>query len=235
MNDTVMEHLIHLNTLITKKEKEYTKIIQNSFDKAEEIKKDDINIKINLIAIIYKKGDDYVFKFKIIKNNNNIDIKNFINEDSIYVYNNNYKINCKKFNQKFTDEMIYNNYLNDINKTNNLKILYTLSYIFNDIVYNISLNIPIIIILTNLNKLIMIDYIYNSNPDSTYNNIIDLTLLSIISKQLYTTITKYLKYNFEIELEDLLSNNINDQFNKDFDFIVENYRTSNNINEIINN
>jgi hypothetical protein len=188
------------------KEKKYTKIIQKTFDKNEETKEDETTININLIAIIYKKVDNnYNFEFIIIKNNNEIIFEKFKNDTSIYVYHERNKIisNCNNFNKKFTNKDACNNFLNTI-KEKSKNILYTLSYNFNDITYNIQLSIPIIIILTDTKKLIMINYskVHPADTDSdtnTYTNI-DLTLLSIISTQLFTTITKYLKDNFETEL-----------------------------------
>jgi len=232
MDDNKIKDIL-LDLTTRKRTEKYTKIIQKSFDETEEKKDEEINIKIDLIAIIYKNINKYEFKFRIIKYNNQINIEKFINKDSIYVYYKD-KINCKKFNEKFTQDNNISKYLNNIKKENKKK-LYILSYIFNDKkTFNILLHIPIIIILTNSNKLIMIDYIDSSTQDSSDNNIIDLTILSIISKQLSTTIGKYLKNNFENELSDILDNYDNDLFNIIFDNINEKYRTSNNINEIIN-
>jgi hypothetical protein len=248
LHDTLRE----LNTRITKydssnKEKEYTKIIQKKFDgneAPEAPERIEQIIKINLIAIIYKRNDNYELKFKIIKYNNEIDIAKFINEKSIYVYNRISTIidkkNCINFNKVFPDNLNYNNFLRNINKQTNQNILYTLSYIFENITYNIQLSIPIIIILTGNDKLIMIDYSKSNIPIGTFtdtdtNKNIDLTLLSIISTQLFTTITKYLKDNFENELDELLGN-YNDEriFNIGVDPIGKKYRTTNNIDSIIN-
>lgn len=243
LRDTLRE----LNTEI---KKEYTKIIQKKFDgneAPEAPERIEQIIKINLIAIIYKQNDNYELKFKIIKYNNQIDIAKFINEKSIYVYHRIRTIIDKKicinFNKVFPGNENYNNFLRNIKQTNQ-NILYTLSYIFDNITYNIQLSIPIIIILTGKDKLIMIDYSESTNRDSTFTNTdtntdtnknIDLTLLSIISKQLFTTITKYLKDNFENELNELL-NNYNDEriFNIDVESPGEKYRTTNNIDSIIN-
>ena len=243
LRDTLRE----LNTGI---KKEYTKIIQKKFDgneAPEEPKGNGQFIKINLIAIIYIQNTNYELKFKIIKYNNEIDIAKFINEKSIYVYHRISTIidkkKCINFNKVFPDNENYNIFLRNINKQTNQNILYTLSYIFENITYNIQLNIPIIIILTGNDKLIMIDYSEGTNRDSTFTNTdtdtnknIDLTLLSIISKQLFTTITKYLKDNFEYELNELLDNYTTEGsiFNKDLNTINEKYRTTNNIDSIIN-
>lgn len=248
-DDTVLDTLKNLNTGIKNisndtRKKEYTKIIQKKFDgneAPEAPERIEQIIKINLIAIIYKRNDNYELKFKIIKYNNEIDIAKFINEKSIYVYNRISTIidkkNCINFNKVFPDNLNYNNFLLNIKQTKQ-NILYTLSYIFDNITYNIQLNIPIIIILTGNDKLIMIDYSKSNIPISTFtdtNTDIDLTLLSIISKQLFTTITKYLKDNFENELDELLGN-YNDEriFNIGVDPIGEKYRTTNNIYSIIN-
>ena len=225
------------------KEKKYTKKIQKKFDENEERKENEnekIIININLIAIIYKKNDDnYNFEFIIIKNNNEINIEKFNNYKSIYVYHDRSKIisKCNNFNKKFTNnDDVNNNFLNIIKKKSK-NILYTLSYIFNDITYNIRLSIPIIIIITNVDRLIMIDYsndTLNDEPNDAPNDI-DLILLSIISKQLFRTITKYLKDNFETELDILCDKYYN---NNIFNIIeVSNndkqYRKSNNIDSII--
>lgn len=248
-DNTLRDALRYLNTLIRKddssnRKKEYTKIIQKKFDgnKAPEVPKENEQfIKINLIAIIYIQNNNYELKFKIIKYNNEIDIAKFINEKSIYVYHRIRTIidkkNCINFNKVFPDNANYNNFLRNIKQTNQ-NILYTLSYIFDNITYNIQLSIPIIIILTGNDKLIMIDYSKSTIPIGTFtdtNTNIDLTLLSIISKQLFTTITKYLKDNFENELDELLGN-YNDEriFNIGVDPISEKYRTTNNIDSIIN-
>jgi hypothetical protein len=239
LRDTLRE----LNTEI---KKEYTKIIQKKFDgneAPEAPERIEQIIKINLIAIIYKQNDNYELKFKIIKYNNQIDIAKFINEKSIYVYHRIRTIIDKKicinFNKVFPGNENYNNFLRNIKQTNQ-NILYTLSYIFNNITYNIQLSIPIIIILTGNDKLIMIDYSKSNIPIGTFtdtdtNKNIDLTLLSIISTQLFTTITKYLKDNFENELDELLGN-YNDEriFNIGVDPIGKKYRTTNNIDSIIN-
>ena len=240
LHDTLRE----LNTGI---KKEYTKIIQKKFDgneAPEEPKGNEQFIKINLIAIIYKRNDNYELTFKIIKYNNEIDIAKFINEKSIYVYHRIRtiiaKTNCINFNKVFPNNLKYNNFLHNIKQTKQ-NILYTLSYIFDNITYNIQLSIPIIIILTGKDKLIMIDYSKSTIPIGTFtdtdtNTNIDLTLLSIISKQLFTTITKYLKDNFEYELNELLDNYTTEGsiFNKDLNTINEKYRTKNNIDSIIN-
>jgi hypothetical protein len=170
-----------------------------------------------------------------------MDISNFINENSIYVYHristNIDKSKCNNFNQVFNDNAKYNLFLNNIKRTPR-NILYTLSYIFENITYNIVLSIPIIIILTDKNKLILIDYSEGSSiPINTDTNTdIDITLLLIISKQLFTTITKYLKDNFENELDELVNiysvdNIIN---NIDVNSNEKKYRKSNNIDLIIN-
>ena len=83
----------------------------------------------------------------------------------------------------------------------------------------------------------MIDYsndTLNDEPNDAPNDI-DLILLSIISKQLFRTITKYLKDNFETELDILCDKYYN---NNIFNIIeVYNnekiYRKSNNIDSII--
>lgn len=249
-DETVFDTLKNLNTGIINisndtRKKEYTKIIQKKIDgneAPEAPKGNEQFIKINLIAIIYKRNDNYELTFKIIKYNNEIDIAKFINEKSIYVYHRIRTIidkkNCINFNKVFPDNANYNNFLRNIKQTNQ-NILYTLSYIFDNITYNIQLNIPIIIILTGNDKLIMIDYSKSNIPISTFtdtNTNIDLTLLSIISKQLFTTITKYLKDNFENELDELLGNYNDDKrlFNIGVDPISEKYRTTNNIDSIIN-
>ena len=239
------DNLVNLNTNIKdrtnikdKKNINYTKIIQKTFYEKKETDNDQF-IKIKLIAIIYKNTDNYDFKFKIIKNNNKINIVNFINDASIYVYHrirtNIAKNNCINFNKVFPANENYNIFLRDI-KQNNQNILYTLSYIFENITYNIQLSIPIIIILTDNNKLIMIDYSKSNIPINTFTDTnIDLTLLSIISKQLFTTITKYLKDNFENELDELLRNYTDESiFNIGVKSIGEKYRTTNNIDSIIN-
>ena len=253
-DDTLFDTLQNLNTGIINisndtRKKEYTKIIQKKFhgnEAPEEPKRNEQFIKINLIAIIYIQNTNYELKFKIIKYNNEIDIAKFINEKSIYVYHRISTIidkkKCINFNKVFPDNENYNIFLRNINKQTNQNILYTLSYIFENITYNIQLNIPIIIILTGNDKLIMIDYSEGTNRDSTFTNTdtdtnknIDLTLLSIISKQLFTTITKYLKDNFEYELNELLNNYNNKSiFNIGVDPISEKYRTTNNIDSIIN-
>ena len=251
-DNTLRDTLINLNTGIKKDDsfnikKKYTKIIQKKFDgnKAPEVPKENEQfIKINLIAIIYKQNNNYELKFKIIKYNNKIDIAKFINEKkSIYVYHRISTIidknNCINFNEVIKDNEDYNIFLRIIKQTNK-NILYTLSYIFDNITYNIQLNIPIIIILTGKDKLIMIDYSKSTIPIGTFtdtNTNIDLTLLSIISKQLFTTITKYLKDNFENELNELLNNYNDDEriFNIDVESPGEKYRTKNNIDSIINN
>ena len=249
-DNTLRDTLINLNTGIKKDDsfnikKKYTKIIQKKFDGNKAPKENEQFIKINLIAIIYIQNNNYELKFKIIKYNNEIDIAKFINEKSIYVYHRIRTIidkkNCINFNKVFPDNANYNNFLRNIKQTNQ-NILYTLSYIFDNITYNIQLSIPIIIILNGNDKLIMIDYNESTYRDSTFTNTdtntnIDLTLLSIISKQLFTTITKYLKDNFENELDELLGNYNDDKiiFNKDFNPISEKYRTKNNIDSIINN
>jgi hypothetical protein len=249
LDQAELDALINLNKDIKensgdedKNKKKYTKIIQKKFDE-KKISEDNNEkiIKINLIAIIYKIGADYEFKFKIIKNNNDMDISNFINENSIYVYHristNIDKSKCNNFNQVFNDNAKYNLFLNNIKRTPR-NILYTLSYIFENITYNIVLSIPIIIILTDKNKLILIDYSEGSSiPINTDTNTdIDITLLLIISKQLFTTITKYLKDNFENELDELVNiysvdNIIN---NIDVNSNEKKYRKSNNIDLIIN-
>jgi hypothetical protein len=249
LDQAELDALINLNKDIKensgdedKNKKNYTKIIQKKFDE-KKISEDNNEkiIKINLIAIIYKIGDDYEFKFKIIKNNNDMGISNFINENSIYVYHristNIDKSKCNNFNQAFNDNAKYNLFLNNIKRTPQ-NILYTLSYIFENITYNIVLSIPIIIILTDKNKLILIDYSEGSSiPINTDTNTdIDITLLLIISKQLFTTITKYLKDNFENELDELV--NIYSEDNIINNIGVNNnekkYRKSNNIDLIIN-
>jgi hypothetical protein len=244
-----IENLENLNKRINEKDnnkKKYSKKIQKTFDENEERKENEnenekIIININLIAIIYKKNEgNYNFEFIIIKNNNEINIEKFNNDKSIYVYHDRSKIisNCNNFKTKFTNNDVYNIFLNIIKK-NSKNILYTLSYIFNDITYNIRLSIPIIIILTNVNRLIMIDYSNhtpNDKPNDTPNDI-DLILLSIISKQLFTTITKYLKDNFETELGRLYDtyHNNNNIFNIiDINNNQKIYRKSNNIDSIIN-
>lgn len=248
-DNTLRDALRYLNTLIRKddssnRKKEYTKIIQKKFDGNKAPEENEQFIKINLIAIIYIQNNNYELKFKIIKYNNEIDIAKFINEKSIYVYHRIRTIidkkNCINFNKVFPDNANYNNFLRNIKQTNQ-NILYTLSYIFENITYNIQLSIPIIIILTGNDKLIMIDYNESTNRDSTFtdtdtNTNIDLTLLSIISKQLFTTITKYLKDNFENELDELLGNYNDDKsiFNIGVDPIGKKYRTTNNIDSIIN-
>jgi hypothetical protein len=255
MSDTTkdqaeLDALINLNKDIKensgdedKNKQKYTKIIQKKFDESK-ISEDNNEkiIKINLIAIIYKIGDDYEFKFKIIKNNNEMDIGNFINENSIYVYHristnpDKSKSKCNNFNQVFNDNNKYNLFLNNIKRTPQ-NILYTLSYIFENITYNIVLSIPIIIILTDKNKLILINYSEESSIFTNTYTDIDITLLLIISKRLFTTITKYLKDNFENELDELviiynednIINNIGVNSND------KKYRKSNNIDSIINN
>ena len=253
-DNKLRDTLRDLNTGIKKdyssnRKKEYTKIIQKKFDgneAPEEPKRNEQFIKINLIAIIYIQNNNYELKFKIIKYNNEIDIAKFINEKkSIYVYHRISTIidknNCINFNKVFPDNENYNIFLRTIKQTKQ-NILYTLSYIFDNITYNIQLSIPIIIILNGNDKLIMIDYNESTYRDSTFtdtdtNTNIDLTLLSIISKQLFTTITKYLKDNFEYELNELLDNYTTEGsiFNKDLNTINEKYRTKNNIDSIINN
>ena len=250
-DNKLRDTLRDLNTGIKKdyssnRKKEYTKIIQKKFDgneAPEEPKRNEQFIKINLIAIIYIQNNNYELKFKIIKYNNEIDIAKFINEKkSIYVYHRISTIidknNCINFNKVFPDNENYNIFLRTIKQTKQ-NILYTLSYIFDNITYNIQLNIPIIIILTGNDKLIMIDYSKSTIPIGTFtdtNKNIDLTLLSIISKQLLTTITKYLKDNFENELDELLGNYNDDKriFNIGVDPIGKKYRTTNNIDSIIN-
>jgi hypothetical protein len=250
LDKTELEALINLNNDIKensgdedKNKQKYTKIIQKKFDESK-ISKDNNEkiIKINLIAIIYKRGADYEFKFKIIKNNNEMGISNFINENSIYVYHristNTYKSKCNNFNQIFNDNNKYNLFLNNIKRTPQ-NILYTLSYIFENITYNIVLSIPIIIILTDKNKLILINYSeensISTNTDT--NTDIDITLLLIISKRLLTTITKYLKDNFENELDELviIYNDDNIINNIGVNSNDKKYRKSNNIDSIINN
>ena len=247
-DNTLRDTLINLNTGIKKDDsfnikKKYTKIIQKKFDGNKAPKENEQFIKINLIAIIYIQNNNYELKFKIIKYNNEIDIAKFINEKkSIYVYHRISTIidknNCINFNKVFPDNENYNIFLRTIKQTKQ-NILYTLSYIFDNITYNIQLNIPIIIILTGNDKLIMIDYSKSTIPIGTFtdtNKNIDLTLLSIISKQLLTTITKYLKDNFENELDELLGNYNDDKriFNIGVDPIGKKYRTTNNIDSIIN-
>jgi hypothetical protein len=242
------EALINLNKDIKensgdedKNKQKYTKIIQKKFDESK-ISGDNNEkiIKINLIAIIYKIGDDYEFKFKIIKNNNDMGISNFINENSIYVYHristNTYKSKCNNFNQVFNDNNKYNLFLNNIKRTPQ-NILYTLSYIFENITYNIVLSIPIIIILTDKKKLILINYSEESSISTNTNTDIDITLLLIISKRLFTTITKYLKDNFENELEELVNIYSDDNIinSIDVNYNDKKYRKSNNIDSIINN
>jgi hypothetical protein len=254
MNDTTkdqaeLEALINLNKDIKensgdkdKNKKKYTKIIQKKFDESKIYEDNNEKIiKINLIPIIYKKGADYEFKFKIIKNNNEMDISNFINEKSIYLYHristNIDNSKCNIFNQVFNDNVKYINFLNNL-KTKPQNILYKLSYIFENITYNIVLSIPIIIILTDKDKLILIDYSEGSSISintNTYTDI-DITLLLIISKQLFTTITKYLKDNFENELDELVNIYSDDSIinSIDVNYNGKKYRTSNNIDLIIN-
>jgi hypothetical protein len=92
-----------------------------------------------------------------------------------------------------------------------------LSYTIGDTIYNIILSIPIIIILTKKDetkKLILINInekkdTENENGKGKGLNCINLKILTTVSKELFRSIKKYLKYNFENEIIEIIEENSN--------------------------
>jgi len=216
--DDDFEKLMNFKNIINQDNKKYSKLIKN-YNIATYEDSNNINIKIKLIAIIYKYSiDTYQFKFKIIKKENQDNIENYINDESFYVIHD-MKTNindCRNLNNEFKQNTDYNNFLNKINTTdisNNM----ILSYTINDTIYNIILSIPIIIILTKKDetkKLILINI--NEKKDTEMENgkgkglnCINLKILTTVSKELFRSIKKYLKYNFENEIIEIIEENSN--------------------------
>jgi hypothetical protein len=213
--DDDFEKLMNFKNIINQDNKKYSKLIKN-YNIATDEDSNNINIKIKLIAIIYKDSiDTYQFKFKIIKKENQDNIENYINDESFYVIHD-MKTNindCRNLNNEFKQNTDYNNFLNKINTTdisNNM----ILSYTIDDTIYNIILSIPIIIILTKKDetkKLILINI--NEKKDTEMENgkgkglnCINLKILTTVSKELFRSIKKYLKYNFENEIKEIIEN-----------------------------
>ena len=165
----------------------------------DSIKTTNTNISIKLIAVIRgNESNNYELKFINKKIEIPIGLRKYATDDPIYYNSNNLKC-ITSIHADDYEKNIYNIYhTTTTNLEENIKY-----YIINnqDIIYEIKIYVPLIIIMDKDKKIVLIDRtsknISETNEtnetNETINCGIEINLLKRISKKLFNIIDKYLK------------------------------------------
>jgi len=166
------------------------------------------NISIKLIAIICEnESNNYELKFINKKSENPIDLMKYAKENPIYYNSNNMKCITSMHANDY-EKNIYNIYHNPVTKLGE----YIKYYIINnqDIIYEIKIYVPLIIIMNKDKKIVLIDRTSKNFSETKEECSIKIDLLKRLSKKLFNIIDKYLK---DTKFEGEFIKNI-EEFNK---------------------